>query len=145
MTAPSVTLDDFPVKVSEKLRYRDLDRQGHVNNAVFATFLEAGRIGMLYDGKGALVDAGAAFVIVRLELDFIAEITWPGTVDVGTRVMRVGRSSFGLEQGIFQGETLAGFAVSTIVQTDFATRKSKPLSEKAVDSLNRMMAFAPGA
>jgi acyl-CoA thioester hydrolase len=26
------------------LRYADTDRQGHVNNAVFATFLESGRV-----------------------------------------------------------------------------------------------------
>jgi acyl-CoA thioester hydrolase len=40
-TAPS--LRDFAVYSVDKLRYGDTDRQGHVNNAVFATFLETGR------------------------------------------------------------------------------------------------------
>ena len=38
-------LDQFPLRTRDKLRYADTDRQGHVNNAVFATFLETGRGG----------------------------------------------------------------------------------------------------
>ena len=30
-------LEDFPVRVGDLIRYADLDRQGHVNNAVFST------------------------------------------------------------------------------------------------------------
>ncbi len=38
------TLDAFPLRTHEKLRYADTDRQGHINNAVFATLLETGLI-----------------------------------------------------------------------------------------------------
>ncbi|MEH0072540.1 thioesterase family protein [Pannonibacter sp. Pt2-lr] len=99
------SLSDYPLHSEDKLRYRDTDRQGHVNNAVFATFLETGRVEVLY-GAGklqqSLADDGAAFVIARLELDFLAEVTWPGTVVTGTRVKAVGRSSITLEQAVFQ-------------------------------------------
>ena len=33
--------DAFPSRTHDKLRYNDTDRQGHVNNAVFSTFLES--------------------------------------------------------------------------------------------------------
>ncbi|HDG9121136.1 TPA: acyl-CoA thioesterase, partial [Pseudomonas aeruginosa] len=42
-------LKDFPIHSSDKIRYADTDRQGHVNNAVFATFLETGRVEIIYD------------------------------------------------------------------------------------------------
>ncbi len=45
---PTPTLEDFPHRTFDKLRYGDTDRQGHVNNAVFATFLETGRVEMLF-------------------------------------------------------------------------------------------------
>ena len=39
-----LTLHDFPIQAFDKLRYADTDRQGHVNNANFSTFLETGRV-----------------------------------------------------------------------------------------------------
>ena len=47
---------------------------------------------------------GAAFVIARLELDFLSEINWPGEVEIGTAVTEVGRSSFKLFQTVFQDD-----------------------------------------
>ena len=47
---PGPALSDFPFHTREKLRYGDTDRQGHVNNAVFATFFETGRVDMLING-----------------------------------------------------------------------------------------------
>ena len=44
--------ENFPFRTRDKLRYGDTDRQGHVNNAVFATFLETGRVDMLIGGGG---------------------------------------------------------------------------------------------
>lgn len=121
--------NDYPSWVTEKLRYNDTDRQGHVNNAVFATMLEAGRVSFLYNPENPIVEPGGSFVIARLELDFKNEMNWPGTVDVGTRVKKVGSSSCVLEQVIMQGDTVAGHAVTIMVQMDDETRKSKPLSD----------------
>lgn len=122
---------EYPSWVVEKLRYNDTDRQGHVNNAVFATMLEAGRVSFLYNPEGPIVEPGGSFVIARLELDFKSEMNWPGTVSVGTRVRKVGSSSVTLEQVIMQGDTVAGEAVTIMVQMDDKTRKSKPLSTTA--------------
>ncbi len=96
-------LDSFPARSRDKLRYGDTDRQGHVNNAVFSTLLETGRVELLFPGDGtSMSDPGASWVIVRIELDLVGEITWPGSVDIGTRVERVGSSSVTMAQGLFQ-------------------------------------------
>jgi acyl-CoA thioester hydrolase len=123
--------DDFPIRTFDKIRYADTDRQGHVNNAVFSTFLETGRVDILYGARGPLADAGGEFVIASLALEFRAELRWPGDVEIGTRVASVGRASIQLEQGLFQNGECAAFAKTVIVQIDTGTRRSKPLSDFA--------------
>ena len=100
-------LTDFPPRTFEKLRYADTDRQGHVNNAIFATMLETGRGELLYAPAAPIFEAGCAFVIASLHLDFLDELTWPGQVDIGTRVAAIGKSSVTLEQ--VSGEALTQF------------------------------------
>lgn len=117
------------------VRYGDTDRQGHVNNAVFATFLESGRVAILYDPQQPLAPEGASFVIARLVLDFRAEVHWPATVEIGTSVARLGRSSMTLSQGVFVGETCVATAETVIVLMDEATRKSRPLTDEMRERL----------
>jgi len=143
--AASARLEDFPLRSYDKLRYGDTDRQGHINNSVFTTLLETGRVELAYrDGK-PLMDPGCSFVIARLELDFVAEIHWPGRVDIGTRVQSIGRSSLRLEQALFQDGRLVGHAQSVLVQVNDETRKSQPFSAAAVDGLKRFSAGSPPA
>jgi acyl-CoA thioester hydrolase len=113
----------------EKIRYADTDRQGHVNNAVFATFCESGRVALFYEAGESLAPPGCEFVIARLELDFRAELRWPGQAEIGTAVMDVGRSSFRLAQGIFSGDACAATAETVIVLLDSGTRRASPLPE----------------
>ena len=131
-------LDEFPIRTTDKVRYADTDRQGHVNNAVFATFLETGRVEVLYDPAGPLHDEDAAFVIARLDLHFRSEINWPGSVEIGTRVARVGTSSVTIHQAIFQHDACAATAETVIVHMDEATRRSRPLSDRAIERLRAL-------
>jgi acyl-CoA thioester hydrolase len=124
---PAVLRASYAIWASDTLRYGDTDRQGHVNNAVFATFCESGRVSFLYDEKLNL-RGDAEFAIVRLELDFRAELYYPGTVDIGTRVLAIGRSSFRIGQGIFAGERCAATAECVMVLLDPKTHRAKPLT-----------------
>lgn len=117
----------FRAWTTEKLRYADTDRQGHVNNAVFATLCEAGRVAFLYDPAAPLTAPGTAFVIARLILDYRAELNFPGTVDVGTGVLSIGTSSFRLAQGLFAAGGCVATSESVIVLMDETTRRSTPL------------------
>lgn len=140
---PPPALAEYPLRTFEKLRYADTDRQGHVNNAVFATMLETGRVELLYAPEAPLHDEGCAFVIASLHLDFRAELTWPGTVDVGTRVAAIGKSSFTLEQGLFQGETCVATAQTVIVQMNERSRRSQPVGEVALRRLSGLTGSRP--
>ena len=127
----NLALADFPFQTFDKVRYGDTDRQGHVNNAAFSTFLETGRVEFLYDPQSPLAAEEAAFVIVKLNLDLLAEINWPGRVEIGTAVTKVGNSSVSLYQGLFQDGRLVATAETVIVQMNEETRKSHPLTDAA--------------
>jgi acyl-CoA thioester hydrolase len=125
-------LEDFPLRSFDKLRYGDTDRQGHVNNSVFTTLLETGRVELFHQGDARLMDPGCSFVIAHLSLDFLAELHWPGQIDIGTGVIGVGRSSVRLEQALFQGERVAARAQTVIVQVSDASRRGQAFSERAI-------------
>lgn len=133
-----LTLNQFPVQITEKLRFGDTDRLGHINNAVFATLCESGRVAFLYDPDRPLLVAGTQFVIAKLTINFIAEMNWPADVVVGTAVERVGTSSFGLVQGLFIDDELVASSDSVLVLMDENTRKSTPLSDDARARLEQM-------
>jgi acyl-CoA thioester hydrolase len=122
----------------DKLRYGDTDRQGHVNNAVFATFCETGRVTFLYDPEDPFAPPGTEFVVVRLTLDFRAELHYPGRVDIGTRLLSLGRSSFHVGQGIFKDGTCHATAESVMVLLDQKTRRAVPLPEALRTRLNQL-------
>lgn len=124
-------LEDFPFQTFDKVRYADTDRQGHVNNAAFATFLETGRVEFLYHPQHPLAAENSSFVIVSLNLKFVAEIHWPGRIDIGTAVTQVGNSSIHLYQGLFQNGRCVATAATVIVHLNAHTQKSHPLTDKA--------------
>lgn len=128
-------LADYPRQAYDKLRYADTDRQGHVNNAVFATFFETGRVEFLYDPDAPLHAPDGAFVIARVAVDFVDEIRWPGKVDIGSRVASIGCSSIRLEQALFQDGRHVASAESVIVHVDTGDRKSRPLPQATIAAL----------
>ncbi|MCI0591011.1 MAG: acyl-CoA thioesterase [Gammaproteobacteria bacterium] len=138
MVVEALKYEDYPVQTSDKIRYADTDRQGHVNNAVFATFLETGRVEILYDPAQPLTDVDSEFVIAKLVLNFKSDIRWPGTIRIGTRIASVGRSSVTLEQGLFQNDRCVATAETVIVLMDQRTRKSRPLPEHAIKRLSSL-------
>jgi acyl-CoA thioester hydrolase len=130
-------LAQFPIRVSDIIRFADLDRQGHVNNAVFATFLETGRVGTIYDPDIGCQVAGATWVLARIEIDFLQELHWPGNVEIGSAVASIGRSSYTFSQAIFHNGICAATGRSTLVLIDAATRRSRPIPREIIQQLER--------
>ncbi len=70
--------------------------------------------------------------MARLTIDFHAELFYPGIIDIGTRVLRIGRSSFTVGQGVFNADLCAATAEIVCVQMDTETRRSAALSPAMV-------------
>jgi acyl-CoA thioester hydrolase len=132
-------LEDFPIRVPDTIRFADMDRQGHVNNAVYPTYFETGRVPRIYHPEHGLQVEGCTTVLARIEIDFLKELRWPGTVEIGTAIAEIGKSSYVFAQAIFNEGACAARARSTMVLIDRATRKARPLPEDLVARLKRIL------
>jgi acyl-CoA thioester hydrolase len=110
-------VSSHPFVHRERVRFRDCDAMGHVNNAVYSTYLEEARIGVL----GDLVD----FILARVEIDFRSELRMGEEVEVRTRCSRIGTKSFDLEHVVSTtGGRLVAHAKSILVSYDYALGES---------------------
>jgi acyl-CoA thioester hydrolase len=98
---PLVRLTDNGAVITEvSLRYSDMDMMGHLNNAVYATLFEAGRVDYIDGVLAPHTPEGAGYVIVRLSIDFKAEAHYPGVAEISTLIIKLGGSSMTYEQVI---------------------------------------------
>jgi acyl-CoA thioester hydrolase len=111
----------YPWIQCERVRFRDCDAMGHVNNAVFSTYLEQARIGILGDLE--------PFILARVEIDFRAELRQGEDVEVRSRCSRIGTKSFELEHQIRAADRLVAEAKSVLVGYDYDLGASVALTE----------------
>jgi acyl-CoA thioester hydrolase len=111
-----------------EIRWRDLDAYRHVNNAVYATYLEECRDEWLEQALGEAGDAWD-YVLARVAIDFRRELTQEdGIVEVTCRLVRVGRSSLATREEIrTRGGELAAEAEAVLVARDRVRGGSRPL------------------
>jgi acyl-CoA thioester hydrolase len=125
-------LEDFPYRLSDNVRFADLDPNQHVNNAVYATYFETGRVTLMKDRSYGLMPPGLAWIMVRLDIHFRAELRWPGAIELGLGLTRFGRTSVTFEQVVFSAGKCVASAQSVTVLIDEATRKPTPLTSEIV-------------
>ena len=116
-------MDGFPFVFREDVRFRDLDGMGHVNNAVFLTYLESARIAYL-EALGAGANPQAGLILARIDVDFRSPISLGERVEVGVRPSRLGAKSFELEYEVRADGRLAAEARSVLVGYDYARGES---------------------
>ncbi len=119
-----------------EVRWRDVDALRHVNNAVYATYLEECRDGWL---EQVLGEDGAMwdYVLARVAIDFRREIGLEeNAVLARATLVRIGTSSLTLREEIrLLDGTLAAGAESVIVARDRETGRSRPLRETEREAL----------
>jgi acyl-CoA thioester hydrolase len=137
MNSQNITLNDYTFFHQDSIRYGDTDRQGHVNNAMFIRFFESIRTALLYHPLNPMHDLNCGFVIADIHVQFINEIHWPGNVELGLRLVKIGNSSLIFEEAIFQHGILCATATSVVVHISLETKRSTPLSSLKKSELER--------
>ena len=127
-------LDDYPYRLTDNVRFADLDPNQHVNNAVYATYFETGRVTLMKDPGYGLTPPGLAWIMVRLDIHFRAELRWPGTIEMGLGVGKFGRTSVTFDQVVFSEGKCVASARSVSVLIGENTRKPTPLTAEIVRS-----------
>ena len=125
-------LEDFPYRLTDNVRFADLDPNQHVNNAVYATYFETGRVTLMKDRSFGLMPPGLAWILVRLDIHFRAELRWPGVIEMGLGVAKLGRTSATFDQVVFSEGRCVASAQSVTVLIDETTRKPAPLTEEII-------------
>ena len=129
-------LENYPFHVEIETRWRDLDAFGHVNNAVFATYIETAR-GTLFKRWSLPFDGtGQSLIVASITIDYLKQIKHPTKMIVGQKISRIGNSSFDIEASIFtEQNNLLSIANSKVVVVcfDFDNQKPVPVFQKVIE------------
>src|SRR5215217_8073151 len=82
----------YKVWNTDKLRLTDVDHQHHVNNAIFAVLYTSVRADFLQAYVRPLVAKADMFAMVKITIEYMAEMHYPGQVEVGIVIKRLGTS-----------------------------------------------------
>jgi acyl-CoA thioester hydrolase len=122
----------------ERVRFADLDLMGHVNNVATAVYFESGRVAILLQTGLYTPTEDRANVAAHISMDYLEEIHFPATLRIGTRIGRIGRTSFDIGCGIFVGDECAATGRAVLVRVD-RRRRPVPLSPEEIERLRAFM------
>jgi acyl-CoA thioester hydrolase len=109
----------------ERVRFRDCDSLGHVNNAVYLTYLEEARV----DLRNEFGFDWTQMILARCEIDFRDQVSVGEVVEVTVWPTRVGNKSFDLAYELKVGDRLVAEAKTVLVAFDYERGESVPLRD----------------
>jgi acyl-CoA thioester hydrolase len=131
-----------------EVRFADCDPLGHVNHAVYLTYLEQARFGLWrrlwgFSGETARTAAGGAgLILARAECDYRIPATYGDTLDVKLGLASIGRTSFTYEYEIvdIQSARVMASARTVMVFYDYAAAQPVVIDEARRADLSRSFA-----
>lgn len=117
------------------VRFRDCDPMGHVNNAVYLTYLEQARFAHWravwgVDFEGLPADAPGV-ILARVEIDYRRQAKYGDVLEVRISLERIGRTSFSYGyQVVDQDDAVVADAKSVQVMYDYTAGRPVPLSDE---------------
>lgn len=133
----------FRFSTTLEVRWRDLDALGHVNNAVYFTYLEQARFHYLRElGIAPSDPAGIGLILAEASCQFKSPLGLGERVTIYTRVSELRNSSFIFEHRV-EGEDgrLAATARSAQVCYDYQNRRPVPIPDEWREAI---IAYEPG-
>jgi acyl-CoA thioester hydrolase len=114
-----------------EVRFRDVDAQGHVNHAVFFTYLEQCRLLFWRSLTGGSSSPNARVIVARAECDYRSPLFFGDLVDVELTVASIGRSSFTLAYRLVNpaSGTVVAEARTVMVTYDYNAGRAVPIPD----------------
>ena len=119
---------EHPFTVDIDVRYNDVDLLGHVNNAIYSSYLEAARVEYLPEVLGT--PESLESVLAHLEIDFERRIEMGQDVEVTVEVPELGTSSVPMRYEITAGGERAAVAETTLVFLDAQAEDTAPIPDE---------------
>lgn len=130
-------MEDFNFVAPIEVRFRDMDSMGHVNNAVFITYLETGRIKYMMNLMQSRYLKDLRVILAEITCSYRSPAYYGEILEVGVRITEIGNKSFRMEYRIEEQKTRRLVATGSSVQVayDYETQETLPvparLSERA--------------
>lgn len=121
------------------LRFSDQDSMAHINNVAFAAYVEQARVAFIdifLRNRGEDID----YILASVNIDYRREMHFPGTVDIGARLIGFGTKSITTGYGLFKDGKNVATAGSVNVFFDTKTGKTIPIPENLRSILEKEMA-----
>ena len=129
--------DDFRHRTRVEVRFRDIDAFGHVNNAVVSSYIELARVRYLVDVLRVEPIGVMPLILAHISIDYASPIFFDDTVEVGSRVDWLGRTSIGMRHALTaeaDGRELARSS-SVLVTYDYEQGRPMPVPENWREAL----------
>jgi acyl-CoA thioester hydrolase len=98
---PNLTdLNTFRHWTPVSLRFSDQDSLGHINNVAYAAYVEQARVA-LFEKLGRPKDDQIDYILANLQIDYRREMHFPGNVNVGACLLKIGTKSITTGYGLF--------------------------------------------
>lgn len=128
---PTSPLAEYPIVLAYPVHWGDQDSFGHVNNCVYFRWFESARIAYC-DRLGLDITShgqSLAPIMAAISCDFRLPINYPDTIQVGARVVRIGRTSMTMEHAILSeaAGAIAAQASSVLVVFDYKAQRPHPV------------------
>ena len=115
-----------------QMRFRDIDGMGHVNNAVYLSYVELARTQFYMHQANKRTLDEIDFILAHVEIDFESQATWGDQIQVAVWPSKIGNSSFTLSYEVKEKQSgrILARAKSVLVSYDYERRKSKPIPDE---------------
>ena len=140
-------MNQFKVSTDIQLRFRDTDMLGHVNNAVFLSWMELGRMAYTDAALPHIDWSKVGFILAHVSIDYVEPVFLNDKVKVYIRASRIGSKSIDLEILITKcdqrGERPAAKGKNVIVSFDYRSNLSVALPLDWVEAVRQFDHIAP--
>lgn len=123
----TLTPRDFKVTSPIQVRFRDTDAMGHVNNAVFLSYLEFGRMAYWKEVTGLVDFSRVKFILGRVFIEYRSPVTLTDAVMLGIRCPEIRGASYDFDYLLWDAKSGRTLAFARTTQVGYDYEKAKPM------------------
>jgi acyl-CoA thioester hydrolase len=123
-------MEGFRFVHAQEVTFRDLDVFGHVNNAVYLTYIENARLGYLREVLGVESLEDLLVILAKVRIDFRSRASLGEMLEIGARVSHIGTKSFDVDHEVRGPDArLVAVASTTLVTFDYRGDTTMPVPD----------------
>lgn len=142
-----LNIHSFKHKIKIQVRFKDIDKQGHVNNANHITYFETARVEYFKDVFRNQIDwIKTGMILAKTEITYKIPIFLDDNAYCYTRISQFGNKSFEIENIITvenpnKSTLIAAFGKSTLVCMNYDTRQTVEVPSEWINSVRQFEGF----